>query len=159
MLVRLRSTGLPPICAAVAGIVICSRLAACSSTTEQTTGFAESATTTVMMTVTTTVPSRTTVTQALTVTETVTPAGRDSGAFAAGKVFDQQQLTQGVTNVLTGTPPNGYGLEVSNVKCPVDQPVVGGTAFRCTADIDGTPREIPVQIKDDNGLYEVSPPT
>lgn len=76
------------------------------------------------------------------------------------KVFDDRQLNQGVTNVLTGTPPNGYGLTgISDVSCPSSQQVKAGTSFSCTLKVDGNSQTVTVQVKDNDGLYEVNPPS
>ena len=76
------------------------------------------------------------------------------------KVFDERQVTQGVTTVLTGAPPTGYGLSgVTDVSCPSGQEVKADTSFQCTLKVDGTPRTVTVDVKDANGLYEVNPPS
>ena len=79
--------------------------------------------------------------------------------FLNKKVFDERQVTQGVTNVLTGTPPTGYGLSgVTDVSCPSGQEVKADTSFDCTLKVDGTPKTVTVRVKDSSGLYEVNPP-
>src|SRR4051812_3569225 len=76
-----------------------------------------------------------TVTQVETVTQTIDAPFGD--AFSR-KVFIEAQLEQGVTTVLTGSPPTGYGSSgVSNVTCPQHQPVTAGTSFTCQVEIDG----------------------
>ena len=53
--------------------------------------------------------------------------------FLNKKVFDERQVSQGVTDVLTGTPPAGYGLSgVTDVSCPSGQEVKADTSFDCT---------------------------
>ena len=80
--------------------------------------------------------------------------------FLNKKVFDERQVTQGVTNVLTGTPPNGYGLRgVTDVSCPSGQPVTAGTSFQCTLKQNGSAKSVTVLVKDGDGLYEVNPPS
>jgi len=80
--------------------------------------------------------------------------------FLNKKVFDERQVTQGVTNVLTGTPPNGYGLSgVTDVSCPSGQPVTAGTSFQCTLKQNGSAKSVTVVVKDADGLYEVNPPS
>jgi len=80
--------------------------------------------------------------------------------FLNKKVFDERQVTQGVTNVLTGSPPTGYGLSgVTDVSCPSGQEVKAGTSFQCTLKVDGTAQTVTVVVKDANGLYEVNPPS
>ena len=79
--------------------------------------------------------------------------------FLNKKVFDERQVTQGVTAVLTGTPPTGYGLTgVTDVSCPSGQEVKAGTSFQCDLKIDGQAEKVTVVVKDANGLYEVNPP-
>ncbi len=76
------------------------------------------------------------------------------------KVFDERQVSQGVTAVLTGTPPTGYGLSgVSDVSCPSGQEVKADTSFQCDLKIDGQAQKVTVVVKDANGLYEVNPPS
>jgi hypothetical protein len=65
-----------------------------------------------------------------------------------------------VTNVLTGTPPNGYGLSgVTDVSCPSGQEVKANTSFPCTLKVNGASKTVTVVVKDDSGLYEVNPPS
>jgi hypothetical protein len=80
--------------------------------------------------------------------------------FLNKKVFDEKQVAQGVTSVLTGNPPSGYGLSgVSDVTCPSGQPVTAGTSFQCDLKLDGTATKVTVVVKDSSGLYEVNPPS
>jgi hypothetical protein len=98
-------------------------------------------------------PAAQTVTQTVTTTETVGASG------PSVKVFDHIKVQQGVTDVLAGSPPTGYGLSgVSDVMCPANQPVKAGTTFECSVAISGAARSVTVTVKDDNGTYEVSPP-
>lgn len=106
-------------------------------------------------------PATVTVTQTIkpdpaTVTVTVT----SSQLVNPAKVFDQEQLQQGVGNVLTALPPSGYGLTgVTNVSCPELQPITAGTSFKCSLNIDGQATTVTIVIKNDQGLYEVNPPS
>ena len=80
--------------------------------------------------------------------------------FLNKKVFDEQQVSQGVTDILTGNPPSGYGLtDVTDVTCPSGQPVQAGTSFQCTLKLDGESTTVTVRVQDDNGLYQVDPPS
>ena len=79
--------------------------------------------------------------------------------FLNKKVFDEKQVAQGVTNVLTGTPPSGYGLSgVSDVTCPSGQPVQAGTSFQCDLKVNGQSTKVTVNVQDASGLYQVNPP-
>jgi hypothetical protein len=79
--------------------------------------------------------------------------------FLNKKVFDEKQVAQGVTNVLTGQAPTGYGMSgVSDVTCPSGQPVTAGTSFQCDLKVDGQATKVTVVVKDGSGLYEVNPP-
>ncbi|MGC4855681.1 DUF4333 domain-containing protein [Micromonospora sp. DT4] len=49
------------------------------------------------------------------------------------KVLDTAALQRQVLTVLR----TGYGLNADNVACPVDQPVIEGHRFTCTAEVDG----------------------
>jgi Domain of unknown function (DUF4333) len=76
------------------------------------------------------------------------------------KVFDERQVANGVTSILTGAPPAGYGLSgVSDVSCPAGQEVRAGTTFQCTLQLDGEQQTVTVTVKDDTGVYEVSIPS
>lgn len=91
---------------------------------------------------------------------TVTVTVTSSQLVNPAKVFDQEQLQQGVGNVLTARPPSGYGLTgVTNVSCPELQPIAAGTSFKCSLNIDGQATTVTVVIKNDQGLYEVNPPS
>jgi len=80
--------------------------------------------------------------------------------FLNKKVFDERQVTAGVTKVLTEGSPTGYGLSgVTDVACPSGQEVKAGTSFQCTLNLNGAPKTVTVVVKDDNGLYEVNPPS
>ena len=95
----------------------------------------------------------------MTKTVTETPSDPFGGALNR-RVFDKDKLEQGVMNVLTGTPPNGYGIAgVTDLNCPENQPVTAGTSFTCELMVNGSAQQVTVQIKDDNGLYEVNPPS
>ena len=80
--------------------------------------------------------------------------------FLNKKVFDEKQVAQGVTSVLTGNPPSGYGLTgVTDVTCPSGQPVQAGTSFQCDLKVDGKSTKVTVNVQDNNGLYQVNPPS
>jgi hypothetical protein len=137
-----------------AGIVGIALLTACSPTAGEAT-VVPSAQFTATVTVTTTLTPE----SASPTTVTVTAA---AGGFSlpSRKVFDEAQVAQGVSAVLTGNPPTGYGLTgVTDVQCPAHQPVEAGTSFRCTLAINGVTEEATVLVKDNNGLYEVNPPS
>lgn len=98
-------------------------------------------------------PVTETVTETVTTTETVGTLGPTI------TVFDEAKVQQGVTAVLTESPPTGYGLSgVSNVMCPTNQPVRAGTSFECSLAVSGAGRSVTVTVKDDDGTYMVSPP-
>ena len=74
-------------------------------------------------------------------------------------VFDERQVSQGVTQILTGAPPAGYGLSgITDVSCPANQEVKADTSFQCTLNVDGAAETVTVQVKNADGLYEVNPP-
>ncbi|HZM65432.1 MAG TPA: DUF4333 domain-containing protein, partial [Nakamurella sp.] len=76
------------------------------------------------------------------------------------KVFDERQVSDGVTKVLTAPGPGGYGLSgVSNVSCPAGEQVKAGASFQCTLQIDGADRTVTITVQDDNGVYQVGPPS
>jgi hypothetical protein len=80
--------------------------------------------------------------------------------FLNKKVFDERQVTSGVTSVLTGTAPTGYGLTgVSDVSCPSGQEVKAGNSFQCTLTINGAAKTVNIKVIDDQGTYQVDPPS
>ena len=82
------------------------------------------------------------------------------GWLNKNKVFDEKQVAQGVTSVLTNTPPSGYGLTgVSDVTCPSGEPVKANTSFQCTLKVNGQSKTVTVNVQDDSGLYQVNPPS
>jgi len=85
-------------------------------------------------------------------------------------LFDQEQLTSGVANVLSGAPPNGYGLaDATDVACPAGVPVQAGTVFQCSLQIAGSSKFVIVTVTGDSqtagsggptsGAYEVASPS
>jgi len=67
------------------------------------------------------------------------------------QVFDQQLLTAGVGNVISGSAPGGYGLaDATNVDCPVDVQVKAGNAFRCNVQLAGTATSVDVVVIGDD---------
>ncbi|MEV0296298.1 DUF4333 domain-containing protein [Nocardia sp. NPDC050710] len=76
-------------------------------------------------------------------------------AAAALENLDPMAVQRGVVQVLG----ESYGLEdVREVKCPGEQPVVVGTAFDCSAKVDGVKKTVTVTVTDRDGTYEVSRP-
>jgi hypothetical protein len=70
--------------------------------------------------------------------------------------LDQKATEDGVERIVT----DSYGAEnVSGVTCPSGQEVKAGTSFQCDLKIDGEATKVTVLVKDDNGLYEVNPPS
>ena len=81
------------------------------------------------------------------------------GSFGQVKIFDEDQVADGVTRVLTDDPPTGYGLTgVEDVTCPANQPVEAGRSFECELKLDGEHTTVTIVVQDDDGLYEVNPP-
>jgi hypothetical protein len=67
------------------------------------------------------------------------------------RVFDQQLLTAGVTNVISGSAPSGYGrTDATNVDCPVDVPVEAGKTFRCSVQLAGSATSVDVVVIGDD---------
>ncbi len=104
----------------------------------------------------------------VTATVTVTTDRADdpnSDPTAAGAVFDATEVAAGVEQILTGEPPDGYGLNgVTTVVCPAGQPITKGTTFDCSAMIDGAVKSVPVTVTGDEndpaerGSYQVGIP-
>ena len=85
------------------------------------------------------------------------------------EVFNQQQLTAGVAGVITGNPPNGYGLtDATDVSCPADIAVRAGSTFQCSLQIAGLGKLVDITVTGDvetasnggpvSGEYRVSIP-
>jgi hypothetical protein len=80
--------------------------------------------------------------------------------FLNKKVFDERQVTAGVTKVLTEGSPTGYGLNgVTDVSCPSGQEVKAGITFQCTLNLNGTAKTVNIKVIDDQGTYQVDPPS
>ena len=48
--------------------------------------------------------------------------------------------------------------QITDVRCPDGERVRPGVAFECTATVDGRPQQVPVDVTDENGAYEVGQP-
>jgi hypothetical protein len=73
----------------------------------------------------------------------------------SAQVFAEAAVERGVAKTLT----DYYGIRsVSEVKCPRDQPVIAGTAFSCTALVDGKSTTVPIKVITSDGGYEVGRP-
>lgn len=69
-------------------------------------------------------------------------------------VLDARAVEQGVSGVVTAD----WKRTIVDARCPEDQPVRAGTAFACTATVDGRPQQVPVRVVDETGTYEVGQP-
>ena len=137
-------------------------LAACSPSAAETTLSTSLPATTVTVTKTFTPETRPslTITESITVTEavagTVSPT---SSLEPIGTTYDGVELAQGITTILTQAAPAGYGLSgVSDVACPAEVPVKADTEFQCSLLVDGAAKAVTIQVKSDDGLYQVYPP-
>lgn len=75
------------------------------------------------------------------------------------EMFDQQQLTVGVADVINGSPPAGYGLtDATDVVCPADVTVKAGNAFRCSLHIAGSGKSVDVVVTGDDATAETGGP-
>ena len=80
--------------------------------------------------------------------------------FLNKKVFDERQVSAGVTSILTEAPPSGYGLPgITDVSCPSGQEVKADTSFQCDLKVDGQATKVTVRVINNDGLYEVNPPS
>ncbi len=74
--------------------------------------------------------------------------------FARYDVLDRAAVERGVTDVVT----RDWHRQITNVSCPDGERVRPGTSFVCSGTVDGRPQQIPVDVVDDNGGYEVGQP-
>lgn len=74
--------------------------------------------------------------------------------FARYDVLDRAAVERGVTDVVT----RDWHRQVGGVVCPDRVQVRPGMSFECTATVDGRPQQVPVDIVDGNGTYEVGQP-
>jgi hypothetical protein len=74
--------------------------------------------------------------------------------FARYDVLDRAAVERGVADVVT----RDWHRQVTGVTCPDGERVRPGVAFVCTATVDGRPQQIPVDVLDENGAYEVGQP-
>ncbi|WP_298177600.1 DUF4333 domain-containing protein [Saccharomonospora sp.] len=71
------------------------------------------------------------------------------------KALNGASVEKSVRVVLTGS----YGIsDVDKVSCPLRPTVRKGATFDCTAVIEGENKRVPIEIVDDDGLYEVGLP-
>ncbi|MFC9898442.1 DUF4333 domain-containing protein [Nocardia sp. NPDC127579] len=69
--------------------------------------------------------------------------------------LDPNAVQRGIAQVLS----ESYGLvEVKDVVCPTDLPVVVGGSYECSVRVDGTKKTVAVTVTDHDGTYEVSRP-
>ena len=85
------------------------------------------------------------------------------GAFLRqqpAEVFDQEQLTSGVANVLSEAPPSGYGLpDATGVACPAGVAVQAGTVFQCSVQLAGYNKVVAVKVTGDSQTAESGGPS
>lgn len=74
--------------------------------------------------------------------------------FARYDVLDRAAVERGVGDVVT----RDWHRQITGVTCPDDERVRPNTSFSCTATVDGRPQQIPVDVVDENGTYEVGQP-
>lgn len=74
--------------------------------------------------------------------------------FARYDVLDRAAVERGVGDVVT----RDWHRQVAGVTCPDDVRVRPNTSFSCTATVDGRPQQVPVDVVDQNGTYEVGQP-
>ncbi|NMO92853.1 DUF4333 domain-containing protein [Actinomycetospora sp. TBRC 11914] len=74
--------------------------------------------------------------------------------FARYDVLDHAAVERGVTDVVT----RDWHRQITGVSCPDGERVRPGTSFTCAATVDGKPQQVPVDVVDENGTYEVGQP-
>jgi hypothetical protein len=74
--------------------------------------------------------------------------------FARYDVLDHVAVERGVTDVVT----RDWHRQIADVSCPDGERVRPGVAFTCRATVDGRPAQVPVDVVDENGTYEVGQP-
>lgn len=74
--------------------------------------------------------------------------------FARYDVLDRAAVERGVGDVVT----RDWHRQVTGVTCPDGERVRPNTSFSCTATVDGRLQQIPVDVVDENGTYEVGQP-
>lgn len=74
--------------------------------------------------------------------------------FARVDVLDPVAVERGVSDVVT----QDWRRTVTGVDCPSEVRVRAGVSFRCSATVDGRPRQVPVDVLDDEGTYQVGQP-
>lgn len=91
---------------------------------------------------------------ALLVVAAVLVVGFLTPGYFATKTFDSARMQQDVAKVLQ----DSYHVTASSVSCPSSEKVKDGTAFSCTATIDGAPHQVPIVVSGNDGRYMVLPP-
>lgn len=74
--------------------------------------------------------------------------------FARYDVLDRSAVERGVTDVVT----RDWRRPATAASCPDEVRVRPGASFTCTVTIEGRPQQVPVDVVDDAGTYEVGQP-
>ena len=74
--------------------------------------------------------------------------------FARYDVLDRAAVERGVGDVVT----RDWHRQITGVTCPDGERVRPGVTFVCSATVDGRPQQIPVDVVDEHGGYEVGQP-
>lgn len=76
--------------------------------------------------------------------------------FLVTKEFDQTAVQDGVKSILV----DKYNIDkVESVSCPAGEEVKKDRQFSCKATIAGEERTVNITVRNDNGEYEVAPPS
>ncbi len=88
-------------------------------------------------------------------TSSSTSAQSSTSLTPVPKALNGAAVEKSVRAVLTGS----YGInDVEKVSCPLRPTVRKGATFDCMAIIEGENKRVPIEIVDDDGLYEVGLP-
>lgn len=74
--------------------------------------------------------------------------------FARYDVLDRAAVERGVTDIVT----RDWRRPATGASCPDDVRVRPGASFTCTVTVDGRPQQVPVDVVDETGTYEVGQP-
>ena len=74
--------------------------------------------------------------------------------FARYDVLDRAAVERGVTDVVT----RDWRRPATGASCPDDVRVRPGASFACTVTVEGRPQQVPVDVVDEAGTYEVGQP-
>lgn len=91
--------------------------------------------------------------------QTSSSAPADSSAPGSSRTFDSGKVQNDIVGILTGAPPDGYGIAAATDPiCPSGMPVVSGAIYTCAVRINSETKHVKITVLDNAGKYQVGAP-